>query len=353
MNILFILPSLNIYGGTPKKTLELIKTLNTNTVVYTYDCEYSQFLQHFEQAGAKVFIKPHKRNIFKHYVELRKIIIREKIHLVQTQFTFGEILGFLCKIINFRIKVINTFVGIIKPNIFKKFVLNFIYLFVDQIVYVSNFVKSEKEMQFPILKKKPSKIIYNGTSPRKFSLQNNLPPDRFNLLAIGGLIDVKNFDLLIDMMNILKDDNTFHLTIIGDGPNKNKMISKISGHCLDEHISMLGYIDNVGDYLSSCDIYLHPAYAEGFGISVIEAMFSKKTIIVSNKGSLPEIIINNFSGKILSHDDPLEWANNVKELYMKESIRKELSSNAFNEVSKKFNLKIFSDNYKSMYGEII
>ena len=105
--------------------------------------------------------------------------------------------------------------------------------------------------------------------------------------------------------------------------------------------------------MSSCDIYLHPAYAEGFGISVIEAMLSKKTIIVSNKGSLPEIIINNFSGKILSHDNPFEWAKNVKELFMSESIRQELSLNAFNEASEKFNLKIFSDNYKSMYGEII
>jgi len=116
MNILFILPSLNIYGGTPKKTLELIKTLNTNTVVYTYDDEYSQFLKYFEQAGAKVFIKPHQRNIFKHYVELRKIIIREKINIVQTQFTFGEILGFLCKMINFRLKVINTFVQLEQSN---------------------------------------------------------------------------------------------------------------------------------------------------------------------------------------------------------------------------------------------
>ena len=97
MNILFILPSLNIYGGTPKKTLELIKTLNTNTVVYTYDCEYSQFLQHFEQAGAKVFIKPHKRNIFKHYVELRKIIIRKKFILFKLNLLSERYLDFFVR----------------------------------------------------------------------------------------------------------------------------------------------------------------------------------------------------------------------------------------------------------------
>lgn len=353
MNILYILPSTNIYGGTPKKTLELIKNLDVNSIVYTYDNEFLDFIPLFEEAGALVINAPFKRNFLKHFFLLRKIIKSNNIQIVQTQFSFGEILSLLCKIIDKNIKVINAFVGTTKPNLFKRIILNIPYFFVDQFVYVSKYVKKEKEKQFPIMIKKKSMVIYNGTQKRESFDKKTLPNKKFNLLSIGGLIDVKNFDIIIEMMKILKNENEFHLTIIGEGPNEKKIKSKIVKYKLDNCVSLIGYKSNIGDYLNCCDIYLHPAYAEGFGIAIIEAMLASKPVIVSNKGASIEIITDNINGKIASFKDSKQWAKSVIELYKDKNLRNRLSVNGFNNANKKFTLDIFSSNYMNIYKKII
>jgi len=352
MKILYILPSLNIYGGTPRKTLELIKSLDVRSIVYIYDNEFLEFIPLFEKSGAIVINAPFKRNLLKHFFLLREVIKNNKLQIVQTQFSFGEILAFFCKIIDKEIKIINAFVGITKPNLFKRIVLNFLYLFVDQFIYISEFVKQEKKKQFPVLIMKKSKVVYNGAVKREGYNKKILPRTKFNLLSIGGLIDVKNFDILIEMMGILKNENIFHLTIIGEGPNENRIKSKIMKYKLDSCISLIGYKNNIGDYLNSCDIYLHPAYAEGFGIAIIEAMLANKPVIVSNKGASIEIIANNIDGKIARFNDANNWAQSVIELYKDKNLRNKLSINGFNNANSKFTMDIFSSNYMNIYKKI-
>ena len=75
INILFILPSLNLYGGTPRKTLDLIKNLDATSFVYTYDEQYYENIKKFEDAGAIVITTNYKKNIFKHFTILKRILI--------------------------------------------------------------------------------------------------------------------------------------------------------------------------------------------------------------------------------------------------------------------------------------
>lgn len=353
IKVLYILPSTNIYGGTPRKTLELIKSLDVDSILYTYDNNFLEFIPLFEKSGAIVINAPFKRNFLKHFFLLRKVIKNNKVQIVQTQFSFGEILAFLCKFIDKKIKIINAFVGTTKPNLFKRTILNFLYIFVDQFIYISKYVKKEKVKQFPILKMKASKVVYNGATKRDGVNKKILPRTKFNLLSIGGLIDVKNFDVLVEMMNILKNKNIFHLTIIGEGPNEKKIKSNIEKYKLGNCISLVGYSDNIGDYLNSCDIYLHPAYAEGFGIAIIEAMLANKPVIVSNKGASIEIITNNIDGKIVRFNDANEWAQSVVELYKDKNLRNKLSTNGLNNANSNFTLDIFSSNYLNIYKNIL
>ena len=356
INILFILPSLNLYGGTPRKTLDLIKNLEAKSFIYTYDEQHYENIKKFEDAGAIVITTNYKRNIFKHFTVLKRLLNSKDIHIVQTQFFMGEFLGFLCKKIKKNLKWVNSFVGAVRSHRLKKLFLNNIYKEVDQFVFVSNYVKSVKEGEFSFIKNKHSKVIYNGTEKRKMLLKNTFDKNKKSLLTIGGLNDHKNISILIEMINIINKENnkdSLHLYIIGDGPMKNDIISKIEAYNLADKVSLLGYIKNVGDYLNNCDIYLHPATNEGFGIAVAEAMHAERAIVVSNKGGLTELIENDFSGMVVEANDPNEWKKAVFKIINDSNYKKYITKNTKKIANKRFSTGVFVENYRSIYQKLI
>jgi len=349
VKILFILPSLNLYGGTPKKTLDLIKNIDGDFIVYTYDENYNEFIETFENAGATVFTNKNNITLVRHYIQLRKIINNYDIQLVQTQFFKGELLGFISKIIKKNIRLISAFVGPFDSSLTKKIIQNFIYRHVDFIIYVSNYVKKEKEKQFNILKSKNSKIIFNG-SKRRASSDLNIKKNKLELLTIGGLNNWKNIPFLIDVVDLLKCEGIdFHLSIIGDGYQKNEIAKKIKKLNLTNSVTIQGYVRNVGSHIESCDIYLHPSQSEGFGIAVIEAMHAKKAIIVSDKGALPEIICNEFSGIIVNCENAKDWKNAILKIYSDRKYKNYIASNAQKIAEEKFSIEVFSQNYNDTY----
>ncbi len=98
MKILYIMSSYNVYGGTPKKTLDLLRHFGKDSVLYVYNNIFQEFKGLFELTGAKVFEGCYGWNLVKHLRELLLIIDEEGIDIVQTQFSLGEGLGILVKL---------------------------------------------------------------------------------------------------------------------------------------------------------------------------------------------------------------------------------------------------------------
>ena len=230
MKVLYIMSSYNIYGGTPKKTLDLMKFFKGDAVLYVYDNSYPEFKHMFESTGGKVYEGFFGKNYFKHTTMLLKIIRENNIDIVQTQFSFGETLGFLIKKFDKNIKLAVAFVGSQKPSLIKSLFLARVYKKADFFIYISKYVKKEKERQFHFLLNKPSEVIYNGTEVREDIGDDVISLKRISLLDIAGLTEIKNIKVLIEALNILvniKGIDNINLYVAGDGPQKNELLSLI------------------------------------------------------------------------------------------------------------------------------
>ncbi len=105
MKVLYIMSSFNLYGGTPYKTLDLMKYFNKNSVLYVYSKSgQEKYKKFFEKSGGSIYL-PSSNNLFKQVNDLLKIIDKEQIDIVQTQFFRGELLGFF---INFLDPMLNS-----------------------------------------------------------------------------------------------------------------------------------------------------------------------------------------------------------------------------------------------------
>ena len=52
----------------------------------------------------------------------------------------------------------------------------------------------------------------------------------------------------------------------------------------------------IDDYYQCADAVIVPSRSEAFGLVVLEAMRNGKPVIVSNRGSLPELVIHGITG---------------------------------------------------------
>lgn len=356
MNILYILSDNNLYGGTPKKTLDLVKRSKNNSLIYFYD-NRSKFLnKSFIDASAKIYDIYTNRNIIKQIKFIIQIIDSNKVDIIQTQFSRGEVLGFFAKLFRPKVKLIFTFVGTLKIGIFKSLILRFSYSEVDAVVYVSKFVKKFKVNQFPSLQKRKNYIIYNGTNER-LDDGSKVPILKSNaILTVAGLIENKNIQILIQALSILifeHSNDNINLYIAGDGPFKKELEKIVNEKKIGNYVHFLGYQSNIGNLLKHCDIFVHPCNTEGFGIAVAEAMMAEKPIIVSNAGALPELIEHNKSGLIVNPHDAEEWANAIQKLLNNQTLSKKLAMDAKIKAEKLFSIEKFVQNYQNLYEELL
>ncbi len=356
--ILYILPSFNKFGGTPKKTMDLIKYASNTCYLYVWTNAYAKdFKGDFVEAGAHILEgSNNNRNIFKHIRSLLKIIDEYNIKIVQSQFFFGELLVGILKILRPKIKLIIAFVGSMSPKGYKKQVLNLIYGKVDAFVYISEYVKKEKTKVYPKLKKAKGIVIYNGTDK---PVSTNKPVEKeeknITVLCVSGLSKIKNVQILIDCMVILLERKygQVQFLIAGDGPERLDIEKQIINKGLSKNFKLLGYQKNIGDLYKTTNIFAHPCYIEGFGIAVAEAMLEEKPIIAANAGALPELITDKKTGLLVHPFKADKWADAVIKYIEEPNYAKDLAVKAKQHAEVEFSVKRFVEDYNKLYENLI
>lgn len=356
MKILYIMSSFNIYGGTPKKTLDLINNTSFETYLYLYFPDHLDCKKYFEKNTTKIYEGYYGRNIYKHIKDLLKIIDQNDIKIIQTQFFMGEVLGKLIKVLRPKIKLIIAFVGAIEQKGIKHWISSYIYINIDMIIYISEYVKEEKEKVYPHLRKLNHQIIYNGTEKRLPINDSEIKLKTFALLDVASLLQIKNAVIIIKAMNIIVNkyqikDVFFY--IAGEGIEKENILTLIKNMNLEKNIFLLGVERDVGQLLDNCDIFVHPCYCEGFGISVAEAMLAKKAVIAAKAGGLTELIENNKSGLLIDPFNELEWANAILELKNNKPLRNYLAEEAEKKAKENYTVDIYTRNYENAYYSLL
>jgi glycosyltransferase involved in cell wall biosynthesis len=356
MKILYIMAGCKVFGGTPKKTLDLINNSTNDSFVYFYDDKYAEHSYNFTDAGAKVFQGFYGKNILMHVYKLLKIIDSNQIDIIQTQFTFGEVLASLLKILRPKVKVIIAFVVPFSPKGFAKLLIKLIYrkVNIDRFLFISEYVKREKLKEFPALRKKSHVLVYNGTTKRKIGFEESPVLVSKSILAVSALLDWKNIELLIDAMSIInKNNKDIYLYIAGDGVHRKRLEDYIEKAGLESNVFLLGNQKNIGALLNSCDIFVHPSYAEGFGIAVPEAMLANKPIIVAKDGALPELIKHEIEGLVLEPFDIELWVKSILELLSNKQKAEFLARNSEAKAMKMFSIESYVGQMQKVYSSLV
>ncbi|WP_027379394.1 glycosyltransferase family 4 protein [Chryseobacterium daeguense] len=227
----------------------------------------------------------------------------------------------------------------------------------DKIIAISEQTKRDI-VEFLKIPESKIEVIYQGChkafkeqQPDEFIEETKAKfnlPDKF-ILNVGTIEDRKN---LFSVVKAIKDTEiplvvvgkkTKYFQKIANFIQKNKMEKQV--HFL-EGVSM----DELAVLYKLADIFIYPSFFEGFGIPVIEALFSKTVTITSNTSCLPEA-----GGPDSVYIDPenyLDIQSKIKFLWDNESERKRRADKGF-EFVQKFNDEPIANNLMNLYRRII
>lgn len=173
-------------------------------------------------------------------------------------------------------------------------------------------------------------------------------PERF-ILNVGTIEERKN---LFNIVKAIKDTE-IPLVVVG---RKTKYYQKIASFIqknkIEEQIHFLENVsmDELAVIYKSADIFVYPSFFEGFGIPVIEALFSKTVTITSNTSCLPEA--GGSDSVYINPENHLDIQSKIKFLWDSESERKRRSDKGF-EFVQKFNDEPIAHQLMNLYQKII
>ena len=206
--------------------------------------------------------------------------------------------------------------------------------------YVKKIVKSVKNLNYFVLVSKDLKDFYQKQINVKciyipnFIIKGQVVSklDQNNIVSIGRLVPEKGFLDLVDIFKKIADTYPkWHLFIVGDGLQFNKLKEKIKLFNLENNVILTGYKkkDEIDEILEKSSIYVMTSYTESFGIVLLEAMnYGIPCIAYTSAEGANEIITNNVDGYLIKNRDENLMIKKIKNLICDMDERKKLGKNA-------------------------
>lgn len=139
--------------------------------------------------------------------------------------------------------------------------------------------------------------------------KENIKHKEFTFVAVGRMVPVKQFDVMIDAFSRLKNKENIKLIIVGDGILRNNLERQIESLGLQGREELVGLKkpEEVSDILYNSDCFVLSSHRDTFGIVLIEAM-AKGLPVITTKCGGPEDLVTNEFGLIVPPDNPEKLA---------------------------------------------
>jgi glycosyltransferase involved in cell wall biosynthesis len=202
-------------------------------------------------------------------------------------------------------------------------------------------------------------VRYTGSNHHYFIPPSTpaFPPNK--VLFVGRLSEFKGCEFLLKAMHIAqKQVRDAELVVIGDGPEKSKLMSMSKD--LELNASFLGALprDQVRDWMTKSSVFCLPSITEStqsfetFGMVILEAQFCGLPVVTSARGG-SESIVHDKTGFVFPEKDHEALARYIIALLTNDELRNRFSREARQHVLANFTLDACTSRIEEYYDEIL
>lgn len=161
------------------------------------------------------------------------------------------------------------------------------------------------------------------------------------LVTTGSLIWRKGHEYALQAINLLKDRHIdVRFTIIGDGPERQRVLYTIQDLGLEKEVQLVGSVPpaHVRDLLQQADIFLLSSLSEDISNAVLEAMACGLPVVTTDCGGMREAVTDGIEGFTVPVRDPETMAAALAKLARDPELRSRMGRAARDRILKQFTL---------------
>jgi GalNAc-alpha-(1->4)-GalNAc-alpha-(1->3)-diNAcBac-PP-undecaprenol alpha-1,4-N-acetyl-D-galactosaminyltransferase len=180
--------------------------------------------------------------------------------------------------------------------------------------------------QYPFWLQSKIKVVPNSVT--HFPIQNHELKRKPFILAVGRLVDQKDFELLIRVFaQIHQRIPGWSLRIVGEGPLRERLIRCAFDLGVSEKVQILSNTKKIWECYDECEIFVLSSRYEGFPNVLLEAMSRGCACVAIDCPSGPrDLIVDGQNGFLISVGDEQMLADRLIQLAGDCGIRREMGA---------------------------
>jgi glycosyltransferase involved in cell wall biosynthesis len=197
--------------------------------------------------------------------------------------------------------------------------------------------------------------IYNGIEDPTLQLQSKDVAYKYQAsdcqycLMLATYTYYKGHSFLFEAFrNVLTEFPDMKLQIYGFGTPKEKkwVADEVKRFELQQHVTLNNFTPNTASLLANASLLVVPSQAyESFGLTIIEAMAFSTPVVTTDVGGMPEVLADSRAGYVCSKDDPVSFANAIKNILGNPVLAAELGRNGRQTFEQRFTASKMAQQY--------
>ncbi len=204
-------------------------------------------------------------------------------------------------------------------------------------------------------------VIQNGITPgpspsvelREHARRElGVPPDVLAIGTAARLDPVKDLRTLLHAFRAVADQRNATLLVLGDGHEREALITLRHDLGLDERVRFLGFREDVRTLLAGLDLYVNSSISEGISLTILEAMAVGVPVVATAVGGTPEVLSHG-GGILVPSRDQTALAEAVLALIDSAELRARLGDQGRERVCTAFSSDRMTARYRDLYRALV
>lgn len=174
------------------------------------------------------------------------------------------------------------------------------------------------------------------------------------LASLGRLSPEKGHADLVKAIDIVRRrGQNVSLVLIGDGPERSKLVQEITALGLQESVHLPGYIQEPQRLLEEIDLMVLPSHTEGLPNAALEALLMEVPVLATRVGGTPEVITDGDTGRLVPAHSPEALAEAIIEFLAAPATWKQMAGRGKVMVETNFDFRARTHKLEAIYTEMM
>jgi glycosyltransferase involved in cell wall biosynthesis len=141
--------------------------------------------------------------------------------------------------------------------------------------------------------------------------------------------------------------------IVGDGPEKVKLLKLVQKKGLGEEVIFTGFQSDPLSYINVFDIFVLTSEREGLPRVILESMLMGKPVVASRIPGVVELVIEGETGFLVPSKDPEAFAEKILTLIDDQELRKKMGEQGKKRILENFTMNKYIKGVEAVFEEVL